>query len=426
MSGITPILDTLLHQVLGKRVDIPVLRDQPAPVSPKASFDAIQPARSDSRLHGQSQPRLIAPEGDLARSATGRQALLTSERAAPLASAQTSLSRAAVEISQLLARHPVAQSSTITAASALLSARNPSAESVASALANSISGSGVFYESHLSRWLQGSYPMAKLWQEPQAWMGLSFRPTPQPQAAFSPLLAAWRSLLLERPGASSSGSAPRGDGHAGGASSMASAAARGGVSTTPASASPAGTSPSGGVGAYRADGTQVAARPAAGVTASSPLGGGTQVAAGEDSVLPRHLHQLSQQPPEHLQSLVRHQLELMASPTLRWEGQLLPGMPMFFMLTEMPYHESHEQSEGSGEREQSQRQWRGEIRLTLPRLGEIEVELESVAADHWRIVIAAGDAQAQQRIVEALPALREQLNARQLRVDLDMAEEKRA
>ena len=147
---------------------------------------------------------------------------------------------------------------------------------------------------------------------------------------------------------------------------------------------------------------------------------------GDDRVAPRQVHQLSHQPPEHLQSLVRHQLELMASPTLRWEGQLLPGMPLFFMLTEVPYRESHEQSEGSGEREQAQRQWRGEIRLTLPRLGEIEVELESVAADHWRIVIAASDAQARQRIAEELPALREQLIARQLRVDLEMTEEKLA
>ncbi|WP_129591393.1 flagellar hook-length control protein FliK [Salinicola tamaricis] len=311
----------------------------------------------------------------------------------------------------------MAQSSAITSTAALLSTRNPSAEAAASALANSISGSGVFYESHLSRWLQGSYPLAKLWQEPQAWMGLSFRPSPQPQAAFSPLLAAWRSLLLERPGSSASGLSPRSDGNAGSTASAASAAPRGGAPATSSSA-PAG--------AYRADGTQVAARPAGGVTAVSPPLGGGQAMLGDDRVAPRQVHQLSHQPPEHLQSLVRHQLELMASPTLRWEGQLLPGMPMFFMLTEVPYRESHEQSEGSGEREQAQRQWRGEIRLTLPRLGEIEVELESVAADHWRIVIAASDAQARQRIAEELPALREQLIARQLRVDLEMTEEKLA
>ncbi len=417
MSGITPILDTLLHQVLGKRVDVPVLRDQPTPVSPKASSDAIQPARSDSRLHGQSQPRLTAPEGDAARAATGRQASLTAERPVPVASAQTSLSRAAVEISQLLARHPVAQSSAITTTAALLSARNPSAEAAASTLSNSISGSGVFYESHLSRWLQGNYPLSKLWQEPQAWMGLSFRPSPQPQAALSPLMSAWRSLLLERPGTFSSGSAPRSDGHAGSSAPAAGAAARG-VAHAPSSSAPAG--------AYRADGTQVAVRPAAGVTAGLPPLSGVQAAAGDESALPRQVHQLSQQPSEHLQSLVRHQLELMASPTLRWEGQLLPGMPMFFMLTEMPYHESHEQSEGSGGREEAPRQWRGEIRLTLPRLGEIEVELESVAADHWRVVIAASDVQARERIADELPALRGQLTARGLRVDLEMTEEKLA
>ena len=40
MSGITPILDTLLHQVLGKRVDVPVARQTPEPVRPLSPAEA--------------------------------------------------------------------------------------------------------------------------------------------------------------------------------------------------------------------------------------------------------------------------------------------------------------------------------------------------------------------------------------------------
>ena len=42
MSGITPILDTLLHQVLGKRVDVPVARQTPEPVRPTQEADTAQ------------------------------------------------------------------------------------------------------------------------------------------------------------------------------------------------------------------------------------------------------------------------------------------------------------------------------------------------------------------------------------------------
>ncbi|MFC6330267.1 hypothetical protein ACFP3N_16810, partial [Alloalcanivorax gelatiniphagus] len=71
MSGITPILDTLLHQVLGKRVDVPVIRDLPSPVRPLQPGQALQAVHSDSRL----DPR-PTPAGDSARGAP------TSERPA--------------------------------------------------------------------------------------------------------------------------------------------------------------------------------------------------------------------------------------------------------------------------------------------------------------------------------------------------------
>ena len=56
MSGITPILDTLLHQVLGKRVDVPVARQTPEPVRPLSPAEAPPAVRSDSRLDPRTAP----------------------------------------------------------------------------------------------------------------------------------------------------------------------------------------------------------------------------------------------------------------------------------------------------------------------------------------------------------------------------------
>lgn len=62
MSGITPILDTLLHQVLGKRVDVPRVRNFPEPVTPTSPCEVIQPVNSDSQ-GGRQQPALYAGDG---------------------------------------------------------------------------------------------------------------------------------------------------------------------------------------------------------------------------------------------------------------------------------------------------------------------------------------------------------------------------
>ena len=50
MSGITPLLDTLLHQVLGRRVDIPLPKDLNPPVGPALPVEGARPLHSDSRL----------------------------------------------------------------------------------------------------------------------------------------------------------------------------------------------------------------------------------------------------------------------------------------------------------------------------------------------------------------------------------------
>ncbi|MCO7218134.1 hypothetical protein NH448_23220, partial [Halomonas sp. OfavH-34-E] len=64
MSGITPLIDTLLHQVLGKRVDVPPTKDPNAPVQP------VDPGRGPGAVHSDS--RLDARRPQQAAATTGQ------------------------------------------------------------------------------------------------------------------------------------------------------------------------------------------------------------------------------------------------------------------------------------------------------------------------------------------------------------------
>ncbi len=204
MSGITPILDTLLHQVLGRR-PAPPRQGPDTPLQPAAPGRPPQPARSDSRLN--AGPVLAdSAAGVIARSATGK-----GLSAPPLTGdppVVTHLSPAAREIAAILARFP-APPSAIRPALPLLDAAllpTPSSASQASAtpppaqssaplpsplsaqltnvaplpgaasnesamlalqLQSSIQRSGLFYEAHLRRWLSGRFERADLAREPQ-------------------------------------------------------------------------------------------------------------------------------------------------------------------------------------------------------------------------------------------------------------------
>lgn len=202
MSGITPILDTLLHQVLGRR-PAPPRQGPDTPLQPAEPGRPPQPARSDSRLN--SGPVVTdTAAGVIARSGKGPSA----PPPAGNPPVMTHLSPAAREIAAILARFPAppsairpaipllvappsllsnaapgsappsAQLSNPTPLPAPLSAQVPStaplpggagndAAMLAFQLQNSIQSSGLFYEAHLRRWLAGGFDRADLGREPQ-------------------------------------------------------------------------------------------------------------------------------------------------------------------------------------------------------------------------------------------------------------------
>ena len=204
MSGINSLIDTVLHQVLGKRADTPAARDLNEPVRPVSPSEAPRALHSDSRLDARGRtpqdPRLAesAQTGREARG--GSPATRPGGEAAP-SSTQTHFTRAARSIADVLLRFP-APPSALRLPVPLLAAGEPlTPGQVAERLQGSVRDSGLFYESHLSRWYRGELSREQLLREPQ-----NLRPAPLPPA---PGLTAARGAPQA---AASAESAPAADG----------------------------------------------------------------------------------------------------------------------------------------------------------------------------------------------------------------------
>lgn len=381
MSGITPILDTLLHQVLGRR-DAPV--DRPLPdtlIAPPRAGLPPQSAHSDSRLDPRPLPtaRTTIGAGNKVDARIAARAA-TAPAADPSPAIATRFSAAARMIADILARFPDAPSVLRAPAPLVIATERTNVAQLAAQLRDSIESSGLFYEAHLLRWRGGMLPLARLLREPQMlWSG---RSGTAPQAPLPP--------------------PPQGD--APGATS-APLANRSGVpsANVPVPGNP--PSPSHAQGAaspgYGADGKPVANAPAmhAGPPATGAPSGPPLAFAGSDpSVHPA------------LEGVLRHQLEMLAAPVLRWEGA--PWAGVFMALTLQPPPRDAEQ-EHAGDRDRYHRHgdapWETRLTLRLTRLGEVKVNLQFGAQ---RIALDfEAEPEAADRMHAGSSALRDRLGA---------------
>ncbi|MDW5375685.1 flagellar hook-length control protein FliK [Halomonas sp. HP20-15] len=330
MSGVvTPLIDTLLHQVLGKRSDVPSNLNVLEPVKPMTPGSALQALKSDSRLEsGRAGSTLLQPGFKEGESSTPRQL-----PAAPSSTA-THFSPAARTIADILVKFP-APPSVISPATPLLAKPDvANVPLVAAGLQNSIEGSGLFYESHLARWFRGELPRAILMREPQMRVQLQrgVLPGGSERTSRGDMSALAQARLMPM-------TAPRGEGQA------------------PAPLAPPATSAVGGRGASGA------ADEAMRMTADAGLA--RDVA---DNMRP---HESAD---DALQRVVRHQLELLVTPTLRWEGDVWAGLFMALTL-QLPagLQERDAQGEQGGEDELP---WHSRISLRLANLGELDVQLQ--------------------------------------------------
>ena len=336
MAVITPLLDTLLHDVLGKRMDRLNPREAPESVRPVSPQDALSALRSDSRLQsGQSPAAVDAGRQQLRAGGTPAQpgSLLNSQLSGQptenAGSVRFNFSPVGRVIAELLQRFPEGPA-VVRPTGPLM---NPGAlpQEVAGRLQLSITESGLFYESHLSRWSRGHYPLTSLQREPQAQM-----------------------LLFASPQSARAGAT---------ATTAAGTLATTAGTTFASSAAPLSTT------------TPIAT--AATPTAGSTVTGSTEAASQPRLDVPPEPRLMNN---EQLQSLVRQQLELLATPIVRWEGDVWSGLFMALMVHVPPVMQQaqHQQQKSDSEEDgdtEDTAHWHSELNLEVSGLGSLGIDI---------------------------------------------------
>lgn len=287
----------------------------------------VQPLHSDSRLDPRGLPQaqdsgrahqVSAAQGSLPRSVTaGAPPLAAPADAAAPSSTITSFSAAARAIADLLQRFP-APASAIAPATPLLAGAPgevPAAALIAARLQQSIQHSGLFYESHVARWFRGELPLEALRHEPQMRVPMQ-------------------------------------------------AAPRGGEPAVPATL-PAGSpaSPAGQQGAISA--ALPPREPAARVA----------VLAGQGDEMPSIEALGGGQ--ESVASVLRQQLELLAVPQLRWEGNVWAGVFMGLVIEAptLPEPQLDEEDQAVEHESSPGGEWKVRLGLRLAGHGALEAAI---------------------------------------------------
>ena len=364
MSGITPLLDTLLHQVLGKRVDTAPPRDLNEPVRSVAPGEGPRALQSDSRLEGQRPP--IAPvTGNLTPGQRESGATPRTDASTSPASTQTHFSPSARTIADVLLRFPAPPSVLSTPSPLMAAGEAASATSIAERLQTSVRDSGLFYESHLARWYRGEVGRQQLERQPQ--MLNTPRPAPLAPGAgpgtAPPVLTPTAGLhqsgtvlsarAMPLPGQATPGlGQSAGSGQAAHYTNTEALYPGAGRGAPPASAGPRDIAG----GELRGEGREAALRESGAAMAQA------RTVSGE----PVH---------ESLQGVVRHQLELLVTPVLRWEGDVWSGVFMALMI-HLPAGAQREGEEAGEEDEAEQQEaWHSELQISVPQLGEVHAAL---------------------------------------------------
>ncbi|AOK18047.1 ribonuclease E [Burkholderia cepacia] len=264
----------------------------------------------------------------------------------------------------------------------------PPVAALRTALAQAVSESGLFYESHLAQWLAGQRPLAALMREPQArLLAPADAHPPAADSVLDDLLDA--RLPLPSP-------APR-------------AAAQ----QTPGQGTPAGAPPRApahdflGPDAVHARGAGAAdARPETADSRWTPARAALADAASSDAqgAAPVTVHPAAV-------PLVRQQLDALATDQFRWTGEAWPGARLDWTIEpDDPGSRAPRGDDGPGDGIA----WRTRLTLTLPSLGTVDAELvlngEQLVARLRANEIGAG------RLARHEAALRQRLEVSGLRV----------
>ncbi|MEC5217572.1 hypothetical protein RCH09_002530 [Actimicrobium sp. GrIS 1.19] len=243
--------------------------------------------------------------------------------------APTTLSPAARLIDQLLQS---SSATTLVGKTPVVASGATAPAQIATALQNTLSSSGLFYESHVQQWLNGSRPLADLLREPQN----------QP--------------------ASGSGAAPAEGALARDNASLPSLAS--------AHAAALGKTDVAGI----ADGTLQAT-----ATRTDPLTG-KQIAATLDAAAKQPDLALN---PDNAR-IVNLQLNTLEQPRVQWRGEVWPGQQLEWEVSQNQDQPEH------GTRDETQRPWQSVVRFALPTLGRIAATI-TLVGDHVQVQVRTAD-----------------------------------
>lgn len=316
----------------------------------------------------------------------------------------TTLSVAARAISAILGAAPDDVAEVRGASPVWTAATTPQPAQLARALARVVATSGLFYESHLQQFAAGTRPLVLLAQEPQARLGplASTRPelfTPVPLGGGAEWLNPAAKSVVTLTAAMVSALAATASSAEAGEAVTAVPATAGETPQTPATASPQAVR-AGGMPELQAAPDGPRPGPASRVNAAyealravegvAPMGtagkGGSPEGVEEAPVqqnratvssLTRHGEPAGNTIHPEAVSLVRQQLDVLAMPVFRWNGEMWPGVPMQWDIREE--QEPGDMQAGS-EADSAQRSWSTRLAINLPRLGDVEVRLSLAGA----------------------------------------------
>lgn len=163
MSGVTPLIDTLLATRLAQRVDLVPLKGQ-IDIGGTSAPTPLQKVSNDVRLSSREglQQQLAVGAGVSTESPSGQGAL------AKNLDTNVTLSAVARALTALL-DSPASQPSRLVATAALWpDLSTPGTPQLAAKLAQAVAGSGLFYEAHLKQFAAGTRTLAQVADEPQA------------------------------------------------------------------------------------------------------------------------------------------------------------------------------------------------------------------------------------------------------------------
>lgn len=100
--------------------------------------------------------------------------------------------------------------------------------------------------------------------------------------------------------------------------------------------------------------------------------------------------------PEEAARMAGRQLQMLEGAPFLWQGLAWPGQTMAWQI--------HEESAGQGDAGEGATAWVTELKITLPRLGEVHAQL-ALAGANLRLRLLAGDAATREALAAALPQL---------------------